>query len=238
MTNLRKALDSRRDEFDAHFALAKALEDRIILDNDAFLGDLNLSARHINTVKSGLIVHIYNIEEAIMNQVLEKFGAALGSVDPARWTDHSLREWLREAVVSRVSDGNEDSKIKAVFPSSTYLLRKPDLGSQKLKKPSGTWDDKLIATFARRMAVTFDLPPEMWRRIAKSPEYSDETPLQFLAKRRNAIAHGKRSFEDGASDLELSGIRKLADTTLDYMGYAADAFHAHIENDAHLVPAT
>lgn len=235
MTTLGANLETRREEFDAHFSLAKALEDRMVLD--ASLGSVNLSVRHINTIKSGLIVHLYNIEESIMSQALQYLGGALGAVDPRRWTEHSLREWLRESIVSRTSEGNEDGRLATVYQTSSLLLTQSTLGPQKLKKPSGTWDDKVIAKFIARMNVTFSMPPEMWIRISASPEYGDKTPLQFLAGRRNAIAHGKRSFEDGASDLGLSEIRKLADITLDYMSYTADAFQAHIENGAHLVPA-
>lgn len=235
MTTLQINLDERREEFDAHFALAVALEDRMMLD--ASLGDVNLSARHINTIKSGLIVHLYNIEEAIMSQALHLLGAALGSADPRRWTESSLREWLRETIVSRTAEGNEDSRLATVFQTSSQLLTQPVLGQQRLKKPSGTWDDKLIAKFIERMNVGFNMPPEMWCRIASSPAYGDKTPLQFLADRRNAIAHGRRSFEDGASDLGLADIRKLADVTLDYLSHAAVAFQNHVDNDAHLVPA-
>ena len=236
MTTLQTALETRREEFDAHFALAHALEDRMMLEVDPSLGIVTLSVRHINTVKSGLVVHLYNIEEAIMNQVLQHLGNALGSADPRRWTEHSLREWLRESIVSRIAEGNEDGRLATVYKTSTLLLTQPALGPLTLKKPSGTWDDKVIALFAKRMNVTFNMPPEMWQRIEATPKYGDETPLQFLAKRRNAIAHGRRSFEDGARDLRLEDIRKLADITLDYMGYATEAFQAHVANDAHLVP--
>ena len=229
-------LETRREEFDAHFALAQALEDRMMLDST--LGAVSLSARHINTIKSGLIVHLYNIEEAIMTQTLHYLGQALGSIDPRRWTEHSLREWLRESIVSRIAGGDEDGRLATVYQTSNLLLNQPILGPQSLKKPSGTWTDKLIATFAKRMNVTFDMPPEMWSRIAATPEYGDKTPLQFLADRRNAIAHGRRSFENGASDLGLSAIRKLADVTLDYMDYTTVAFQSHVENDSYLVPAT
>jgi hypothetical protein len=236
MTTLALALEMRREEFDAHFALAHALEDRMLLEFGVSIGTVNLSARHINTLKSGLIVHLYNIEEAIMSEVFRHLGAALGSADPRRWTEHSLREWLRESIVSRTVEGSEEVRLKTVYETSSLLLTTPALGPQTLKKPSGTWDDKGIGRFAKRMNVTFDMPPDMWQRIAETPEYGDRTPMQFLAERRNAIAHGRRSFEDGASDLGLSDIRKLADVTLDYMRYAVNAFSAHIENNAHLVP--
>ncbi len=237
MTTLRTALDVRREEFDAHFSLAKALEDRIMLEEDSSIGDVSLSSRHINTIKSGLLVHLYNIEEAIMSQALQFLGTALGSSEPRQWTEHSLREWLRESIVSRIAEGNEDAKLDTVFQRSNQLLSVPLLGPQALKKPSGTWDDKVIATFIGRMSIAFSMPPEMWRRIAAAPFYGDKTPLQFLAIRRNAIAHGRRSFEEGASDLGLANIRSLADVVLDYMGYVADSFQEHVDRSAHLVPA-
>lgn len=235
MTLLRTNLDERRDEFEAHFALAKALEDRMMLD--ASLGPVSLSARHINTIKSGLIIHLYNIEEAILSQGLQFLGDALGSADPRNWTEHSLKEWLREAVVSRIAESNEDGRLNTVHQTSALLLSNVALGPQGLKKPSGTWDDKAIAKFIGRMNVRFNMPEDMWRRISATPEYGDRTPLQFLADRRNAIAHGRRSFEDGASDLGLNDIRRLGDVVLDYLGYVADAFYAHVVDGAHLVAA-
>lgn len=237
MTTLRDTLNTRRDEFDAHFALVKALEDRMVLETDSSLGAISLSSRHINTMKSGLLVHLYNIEEALMTQALHLLGTALGSVEPRRWTEHSLREWLRERIVSRISESNEEGRLETAFQSSNHLLYPKIASPQKLKKPSGSWDDKAIATFMKRMNMACTMPPEMWRRMAATPFYGEKTPLQFLALRRNAIAHGRRSFEEGASDLGLRNIRELADTVLDYMGYVVDSFQAHIDSEAHLSPA-
>lgn len=236
MSELRTNLEDRREEFDVHFTLAKALEDRVVLNST--LGTVSLSVRHINTLKSGLIIHLYNIEEAIMTKALSLLGIALGSSDPRKWTEHSLKEWLRETIVSRTTEGGEDGRLTTVFRKSNSLLTETTLGPQKLKKPPGTWDDKVIAKFIERANISCPIPSEMWQRIAATPEYGDNTPLQFLANRRNAIAHGRRSFEDGASDLQLSNIRKLADTTLDYLSHVIDAFQEHLEHDKYLLPAT
>ncbi|GAA4776454.1 MAE_28990/MAE_18760 family HEPN-like nuclease [Novosphingobium ginsenosidimutans] len=233
--SLRAALSDRREEFDAHFALAEALQDRMMLDST--LGPVSLSVRHINTIKSGLLVHLYNIVEAIMSEALSAVGSALGSSDPRQWTEHSLREWLREAIVARTTDGNEDGRLATVFQMSTLLLTPSISGPQALKKPSGTWDDKAIAKCIERLNVSFWMPADIWTRIASDPGYGDKTPLQFLALRRNAIAHGRRSFEDGASDQSLPAIRKLADVVLDYMEYVAKAFEEHVANQAHIVAA-
>ena len=236
MTALRTELDNRREEFDAHFALTKALEDRMMLEDNPPLGGVSVSSRHINTLKSGLLVHLYNIEESIMSQALLFVGAALGSAEPRQWNQHSLREWLRESVVSRIAESNEDSRLVTIFNSSTQLMSLTLLGPQNLKKPSGTWDDKAIAMFIKRMNIAFNMPAAMWQRIAAAPLYGDETPLQFLARRRNMIAHGRRSFEEGASDLQLTDIGNLAGIVLDYMTFVADAFQSHVDTNSHLLP--
>ena len=123
MTTLRTALDIRREEFDAHFALARALEDRMILEENSSLGSVSLSSRHINTIKSGLLVHLYTIEEALMSQALHFLGIALGSADPRSWNEHSLREWLRESVVSRIAESNEEGRLETVFMGSILWAR-------------------------------------------------------------------------------------------------------------------
>lgn len=237
MTTLEEALAVRREEFDAHFALAKALEDRMVLD-DSSLGSISLSARHINTIKSGLLIHLYNIEEAIMTQALSYIGEALGSVEPRRWTQSTLREWLRGGVISRIGEGGEDGRLETVFASSNLLLGSTAPGPQPLKKPSGTWDDKKIALFLQRMDIECNLPASMWTRIRAAPLYGDRTPLQFLADRRNAIAHGRRSFEDGASDMQLADVLALSGIVLDYLGFIVQAFHDHVTTDAHVAPVT
>lgn len=236
MTLLRTALEMRREEFDAHFALAKALEDRMILETDS-LGDVNISSVHINTLKSGLLVHLYNVEEALMSQALDFLGAAIGAVEPRRWNEQSRREWLRESIVARTTEGNEDTRLDTVFRSSNLLLSTDKLGPQRLKKPSGSWDDKGISIFLSRMSMTLTMPAEMWIRIDPTPYYADQSPLEFLADRRNALAHGRRSFEQGANDLQLIDIRNLADIVLDYLEYVADSFQNHVENESHLIAA-
>ena len=44
MTTLATSLEARREEFDAHFALAKALEDRMVLEAGSSLGEISPSA--------------------------------------------------------------------------------------------------------------------------------------------------------------------------------------------------
>jgi hypothetical protein len=233
---LQSSLSERREEFDNHFALAQALQDRLFA-GEVSIGEAELSSRHILTIKSGLLVHLYNIVEATMTSVGDLIGDAVGATAPKEWTDNALREWLREAVVSR-DEGGEENRLKTIHSASKLLLEDRPLGAQKVKKPPGSWSDKVIAKFAQRLGVEFKLPDTMWRRIASRAEFRDASPLEFLADRRNAIAHGRRSFESGANDLTLDAIRELADVTLDYLILAIDAFEKYVGDNQHLVNAS
>ncbi len=54
--------------------------------------------------------------------------------------------------------------------------------------------------------------------------------LEFLADRRNAIAHGRRSFENGATDLTLQDIQDLTEITIEYMEFAVIAFQSFLND--------
>lgn len=233
MTEIRTSLSERREEFDTHYELAMALEDRIFTGSEVSIGETKLSSRHLLTMKSGLIVHLYNIVESTMSRTIGLVGSAIGTVPPRHWSENALREWLREHAVARV-DGNEDTRLKTVHSVSLRLLGEIPLGPQEFKKPPGTWTDKHIASFASRLGVEFNLPEAMWRRIAPRPDFGDKTPLEFLADRRNALAHGRRSFEEGASDLTLARMRELADVTLDYLELAANAFQNYVDSNLYM----
>ncbi len=230
MIDLRDELRLRREEFDTHYALARAVE---LLNIEGGDPDLQFvpSVRDVLTIKSGLIIHLYNIVEATMDNIIKRFGFAVGQVQPSIWTDEILLESLRCSLPLN-GVGDEQSRLGRFHELSKKLLLDEPLGAQNFKKPSGTWSDKVIGQFSRRLRVQINLPEEMWRRIRPNLQYAEKSPMEFLAERRNAIAHGRRLFEQGASDLTLAVIRELADVTMDYMEFVVSAFHDHVEREA------
>ena len=233
MTSLQTSLAERRQEFDSHLAFARVL-DRRLIEGDTSLGEMVLSARHLLTIKSGLIVHLYNIVEATMTTIIDEIGKEVLAVAPSKWSHVTLKEWLRHYARMGV-DGNEDSRLDVVHGAARKLLLQDPMGTLRFKKPSGTWSDEVILKFARRLGVSFPLNSAIAPRIQPSPKYRDMTPLSFLAHRRNAIAHGTRTFEDGAKDLTLIDIAELAFVTLDYMALAVGAFENFIIQKQYMV---
>jgi hypothetical protein len=228
MSTLNNELLRRSEEFQNHLRLAAALDERLFISDPATLGEMALTTRHISTIKSGLIVHLYNIVESTMARTIKDVALAVKSLSPSEWSDKTLKEWLRHHASTGI-DGNEDSRLDVVHKAARKLLSKDPIDNLGFKKPSGTWSDKLIYSFSKRLDVDFSLNEVIAKKLAASPRYGEKTPLEFLAERRNAIAHGSRSFEDGASDLTLRDIEELSEITLEYMNLVISAFQKFID---------
>jgi MAE_28990/MAE_18760-like HEPN len=228
MTDLHVTLVERRQEFDGHLAFAVALDRRLIEGDAISIGEMALSVRHLLTIKSGLIVHLYNVVEATMTKVIDEIGKEVLAVPPSQWSHITVKEWLRRHAAIGV-DGNEDTRLEVVHGAALRLLAREPIENPKFKKPSGTWSDKVILKFAQRLGVSFQLNGQIAPRMQPSPQYRDMSPLAFLADRRNAIAHGRRTFENGANDLTLPQIAELASVTLDYLALAVTAFESYID---------
>jgi len=229
MTTLSTALAERKEEFAVHMVLAHALDRRLFAGDPVSIGETALTVRHLLTIKSGLIVHLYNIVESVMTRTIQEVGAAVQSTSPSEWTTETLKEWLRHYAASG-GDGDEHTRLDVVHKAALKLLTKEPIQDLTFKKPSGTWSDKVIYTFSKRLKVDFRLTAGLAAKMVKNSIYADKTPLEFLAERRNSIAHGRRSFEDGARDLSLQNIQDLADVTLEYMEHAVDAFQKFVDN--------
>lgn len=228
MSALATMLRERREEFDAHHSLAVSLEDEIFGGEDISIGGTRLSARHLMTMKSGLIIHLYNVVEATMTRATRLVGAAFGTVPPKTWSAAARKEWLREHGVARVQGGDE-SRLDSMEALSTKLLAEGPLGYQAIRKPPGSWTDASIGTFCYRLGVTVAIGPELHRKMAKMVELGDKTPMEFLADRRNDVAHGHRTFEEGAHDLTLARIRHIAETTFEFMELIANSFQDYVD---------
>lgn len=230
MTTLLMTLSERKEEFMSHLALAQAMETRL---GDLVVGETALTVRHLMTIKSGLIVHLYNIVEAIMSRAIDEVCGAVKASPPDAWSITTLKEWLRFSA-SIGLDGNEESRLEVVHKAALKLLKVQPIERFGFKKPSGTWSDKVIFEFSRRLNVTLDTPQGLLLKIQKSAAYGDKTPLEFLADKRNAIAHGRQSFEKGAVDLSLSDIKRLADVTIEFMEHVITSFQTFVDEKHYL----
>lgn len=221
----------RESEFARHLSVARLLEARVneTVDEE----DVQVEVRHVNTLKSGLLIHLYNIVEAVTTRTLTVVGRTVVTERPKRWTEAVLKEWVRAAIwggEERVGDG----ALARLTRISGMLVSGESPDAFVVKGEPGSWDDEAIKKVAERLGCPLVLPDEI-RRSAYERAYRDETTaLKYLARRRNDIAHGQTTFEEGAHDLTLDELSKLADRVLPFLKAVTESYEAFLSNKGYL----
>lgn len=233
MRDVLAYLDEREAEFGRHITVARLLEARV----DDVVGEdvAQIEVRHVNTVKSGLLIHLYNIVEAVSTRTMKLVGQVVVTEKPKLWTEAVLREWVRAAVW----DGEErlgDGAITRLTRIGGVLASGDAPETFMIKGEPGSWDDDAIKKVASRLGCQLVLPAAI-RRAAYERAYRNEmTAMRYLASRRNAIAHGATTFEDGARDHTLDEIAGLAGRVLPFLRAVALSYDAFLNAKAYLVP--
>ena len=87
-------LSGRTGEIESHLLLIKELTAAAI----ARQGIANLQRvemEHVDVLKSGFLVHLYNVVEAVMTKILEEVAADVIRYPPAKWSSLVRTEWVR-----------------------------------------------------------------------------------------------------------------------------------------------
>ncbi|MEM5582568.1 MAE_28990/MAE_18760 family HEPN-like nuclease [Roseibium sp. AS2] len=231
MIDVLSYLAEREDEFARHLSIARMLEARV--DEIVREGDIHVEIRHVNTLKSGLLIHLYNIVEAITTRTLTSVGETVVTEKPKSWTESVLKEWVRAEVWSgeeRIGDG----ALRRLTEVSGTLASGNSPTTFRVKGEPGSWDDKAIRKVAERLGCNLQLSVDV-KRAAYETAYRDETTaLEYLARRRNAIAHGASTFEEGAYDLTLDDLNGLAKRVLPYLRAVSESYQTFLENKSYL----
>jgi hypothetical protein len=221
----------REEEFERHLSIARMLEARI--DETVEEGDIHVEVRHVNTIKSGLLIHLYNIVEAVTTRTLTAVGRMVVTERPGLWTEAVLKEWVRAAVWSgedRIGDG----ALTRLTRVSGTLASGLSLDAFVVKGEPGSWDDEAIKKVAERLGCQFVLPDEIRRAAYERIYRNDTTALRYLAQRRNDIAHGSSTFEEGARDLTLDELAALAGRVLPFLKAVTESYDAFLRNRSYL----
>lgn len=229
MNDVLAYLDEREEEFERHLTIARMLQARV----DDVEGDGQVEVRHVNTIKSGLLIHLYNIVEAITTRTLETVGRAVVAERPRRWTEAVLKEWVR----AEIWGGDErlgEGAVRRLAEVSGTLASGNSPTAVVVKGEPGSWNDRSIKKVAERLGCTLDLDPEV-SRAAYERVYRDETTaLTYLSNRRNSIAHGESTFEDGANDITLNELAVIGSRVLPYLRAVAECYREFLASKSFL----
>lgn len=231
MKEVLEYIDEREAEFGRHLTVARMLEARVddVVEND----DHQIEIRHVNTLKSGLLIHLYNIVEAATTRTLEVVGQTVVTEKPKSWTEAMLKEWVRTAIW----DGEErlgEGAVTRLARISGVLASGESPDAFMVKGEPGSWDDVAIKKVADRLGCSLVLSRAI-KKSAFEPIYLNETTaMKYLAGRRNAIAHGATTFEEGAREHTLDDIGNLAERVIPFLKAVAQSYEAFLETKGYL----
>lgn len=233
MREVLNYFEERESEFGRHLSVARLLEARV--DDAVGDEDAQVEVRHINTLKSGLLIHLYNIVEAVTTRTLKVVGRTVVTEKPKLWTEAMLKEWVRAAIW----DGEERLGEVAVarLASIGGVLASGDSPEAfMVKGEPGSWEDAAIKKVAKRLGCPLKLSRAI-KKAAFEPVYLNEmTAMKYLASRRNAIAHGATTFEDGARDHTLDEIAELGGRIFPFLKAVAESYEAFLDAKGYLAP--
>lgn len=231
MRDVLAYLAERESEFARHLSMARLLEARV--DESVGEEDTQIEIRHVNTLKSGLLIHLYNIVEAVTTRTMTVVGSTVVTERPKRWTEAVLKEWVRAAIWSGEERVGEGAFARLTKVSGTLVSGEPP-DAFVVKGEPGSWDDEAIKKVAERLGCTLVLPAEVKRAAYERVYRNETTALRYLARRRNDIAHGETTFEEGAHDLTLDELSKLADRVLPFLKAVTESYEAFLSNKGYL----
>jgi hypothetical protein len=231
MREVLEYFEERKSEFGRHLFVARLLEARV--DDVVAADEAQVEVRHVNTLKSGLLIHLYNIVEAVMSQTMKVVGRTVVTEKPRLWTGAVLKEWVRAAIW----DGEErlgEGAVARLAGIGGVLASGNPPEPFMVKGEPGSWDDAAIQKIALRLGCQLVLTAAI-KRAAFEPVYLNEmTAMKYLASRRNAIAHGATTFEDGARDHTLDEIEDLAGRILPFLKAVALSYEVFLNTKSYL----
>ena len=231
MRSYEELLFGRAGETKSHLSLIEELTDAAIeRQGVANLGWVEIE--HVEVLKSGFLVHLYNVVEAVMGKILDEVAADVTKYPPAKWSSSVRTEWIRaRAGVERGLESGQrlsrtveivDETIKGVVTGGFRVAY------------NGNWSDSEIAKVSDRLGCSLQTTPDVHRRACRVRFQDDFAPMKYVRHKRNLLAHGNQTFREGARELSPQDLRKLRETVVEYMESVALSFSSYLDGKSFL----
>jgi hypothetical protein len=231
MDEVRKYLVEREQEVLMHLQLLSVLEKRstgVLAAGD----DFNVDVRQVLILKASILVHLYNVVEAVMAKALEVIENEIHLHHPKDYSEFLFDAWIMSNI--RVSNEVNISKInERAAAMGRVLLGSSGWSRVMLQKTDGNWDNKRIVSFLERVGIKIYYP-RGFKGDVFQPYFNDMTAMEYVRKRRNDLAHGLITFEEGADNKTYAELDHLSKLTLKFMSLVVDACQSYISKKTYL----
>ena len=231
MRSYEELLSGRTGEIESHLSLIEELTAAAI----ARQGIANLQRvemEHVDVLKSGFLVHLYNVVEAVMTKILEEVAADVIRYPPAKWSSSVRTEWVRTR--AGVEGGIESHQrlsrtVKVVDEAIEGAVNVAFRVSYERN-----WSDAEITKVSKRLGCSLQVAPDVVRRACDERFQDDLPPMKYIRHKRNSLAHGNETFREGARQLSPGDLQRLRRTVVEYMESVSASFTSYLEGKSFL----
>ena len=226
MRSYEELLLDRAGETKSHLSLIEELTDAAIERKGVANLD-RVEIEHVEVLKSGFLVHLYNVVEAVMGRILEEVAADVTEYPPAKWSSSVRTEWIRaRAGVERglESDQRLSRTVKIVDETIVGKVR----GGFRVSYDGG-WSDSEITKVSLRLGCSLQTAPDVVQRACLVRFQDEFAPMKYVRHKRNLLSHGNQTFREGARQLSPQDLRILRQTVVEYMESVVLSFSAYLD---------
>lgn len=231
MKAYEELLTARKSELDAHLTLITELNAAAI----ARQGVANLrvvETEHVEILKSGFLVHLYNVVEAVMDLILDELAAAAIIHPPGKWHRTVRTEWVRARAGIERGLESEQRLQRTMNILEEAIGEK--VGVDFRVRRDGNWANEEIDRISERLGCGLNVPAHI-RDAACTVAFQDNmAPMKYVRHKRNRLAHGNETFGSGANLLTPNDLGRLRDPVLAYMSAIAVSYTHYLDGEAFL----
>lgn len=196
----------------------------------------SIDAEHVNIVKSALLVHLYNVVEAVMAMIVNEVASEARAHAPPSWTDGVFHAWIRHRSALAYEEVGGADRISRIVDVIAEATGRKALGSTAVARLENNWAHEQIEAVAQRLGcdLTIDEPI----RVAACVRFfvDNHPPMKYVRHMRNQLGHGNVSFVDAGAALSFEQLQFLSNTLGDYMRGVVVSFVAYLDGKRYLRP--
>lgn len=231
MRSYEELLSDRAGETESHLSLIEELTDAAI-ERKGVANLQRVEMEHVDVLKSGFLVHLYNVVEAVMTRILAEVEADVIRYPPAQWSISVRTEWVR----SRAGiEGELESDQR--LSRTVRIVNEAIEGAVNVEfrvRHRGNWSDREIAAVSERLGCSLHVAPDVVRRACDERFQDDFAPMNYVRHKRNFLAHGNETFREGARQLGPRDLQRLRRTIVEYMESVASSFTSYLDGKSFL----
>ena len=227
MRPYQELLSARSSEIRSHLSLITELNEAAI--SRYGIGRLGtIQTEHVEILKSGFLVHLYNVVEAVMDQILLEVASCSVRYPPGTWSEAVRTEWIRtRAGIERNID--VDKRLRRTKKILEETIAEAIDVNFRISIRGGNWSNTEIVRISGRLGCVLRIPEKVENLASNIAFQDDLAPMKYVRHKRNLLSHGEETFGSGADRLSPDDLDRLQEPVLKYMSTVTNSYDQFLD---------